>query len=1104
MGQRDMDKPNHPHKTVGDVPIRRSPRIQNQAKPNPGLLAAKKNAMQKMGNKKQTATFSFVHDIYQTARESKGMAQLPTGVVFDEKMCEHECLWDRNYPECPERLSGVIQRCGALGLLSRCLRIDATVASEAQLASLHKHEQVELLKSTHKYTDEEYLETLSSKYDAIFIHPSSWECALLAAGSAIQLVDEICNGKVQNGMALVRPPGHHAMRGEYCGYCFFNNVALAAEHALSKGLKRILIVDWDVHHGQGTQQMFYNDPRVVYFSFHRYEHGSFWPNLRESDFDYIGEGPGRGFNFNIPLNQTGMTDADYLAVFHDVLLQMAYEFDPELILISAGYDAALGCPEGEMELTPAVYAHFISSLMGLANGKLAVVLEGGYCIKSLAEGAAMTLRALLGDPCPNIGSVGPPSPSMLETILNIIYAQRQYWKCFRNYLDVYSIHEPPSESEKRHLPVIRYEFNEPIPEKYATRNCYPVQNLDFRRRISAQLDSLIKGANLFIPPHKVSFVYDPRMMEHKNYEDRDHIEKPSRIFSIHKMHEEFGLLKRLHILTGRYATDEELLYAHSKNHLKQVKDFKEMSPKELIKMKDAFHSVYFHQESYQAARLAAGCLLQVVDSVMTGESSNGVAVIRPPGHHADIDDPCGFCIFNSVSVAAMYAMKQYNLQRILIVDWDVHHGNGTQEIFLEDPRVLYISVHRFDNGDFFPHTGDGAALHVGRLEGTGFNVNIPWNKSNMSNGDYVAAFYRVILPIAYQFNPELVLVSAGFDAAEGDPLGGCKVTPEAFGHFTNWLKPLANGRIILSLEGGYNINSISYSMTMCTKALLGDPIPSLGPGLVPCESAVESINETISYHAQYWSTLCLNQSIPAEDVLTSSKKIKPANGKIVTPEGNNNNINNSSKNVQTLICEGQLLRGLSLSEAKAVGQLSFPRFGRIMASKQPEDANEEAKRSGDEGGGGPPEPSTSQGNVASSAEKAPTLTDFLCDNIQALVNEEMFAVVPLRSCPHLPQIRPIPDNGIDTNATCESCTQPNENWTCLVCYTTQCGRYVNEHMLQHHLETEHPLTLSFSDLSVWCYPCQAYIDNQALYNAKNAAHISKFGSQLTWSYQRKE
>uniref|UniRef100_A0A0K8TJ28 UBP-type domain-containing protein n=1 Tax=Lygus hesperus TaxID=30085 RepID=A0A0K8TJ28_LYGHE len=279
-------------------------------------------------------------------------------------------------------------------------------------------------------------------------------------------------------------------------------------------------------------------------------------------------------------------------------------------------------------------------------------------------------------------------------------------------------------------------------------------------------------------------------------------------------------------------------------------------------------------------------------------------------------------------------------------------------------------------------------------------------------------------------------------------------------------------------------------MTMCTKALLGDPIPSLGPGLVPCESAVESINETISYHAQYWSTLCLNQSIPAEDVLTSSKKIKPANGKIVTSEGNNNNINNSSKNVQTLICEGQLLRGLSLSEAKAVGQ--------------PEDANEEAKRSGDEGGGGPPEPSTSQGNVASSAEKAPTLTDFLCDNIQALVNEEMFAVVPLRSCPHLPQIRPIPDNGIDTNATCESCTQPNENWTCLVCYTTQCGRYVNEHMLQHHLETEHPLTLSFSDLSVWCYPCQAYIDNQALYNAKNAAHISKFGSQLTWSYQRKE
>lgn len=125
---------------------------------------------------------------------------------------------------------------------------------------------------------------------------------------------------------VYRPPGHHAMQDEYCGYCFFNNVALAAQHALNKcGIEKILIVDWDVHHGQGTQQMFYEDNRVVYFSIHRYEHGAFWPELRESDYHFVGDNSGKGRNFNIPLNATGMKDADYLAIFQQILLPMAYE-----------------------------------------------------------------------------------------------------------------------------------------------------------------------------------------------------------------------------------------------------------------------------------------------------------------------------------------------------------------------------------------------------------------------------------------------------------------------------------------------------------------------------------------------------------------------------------------------------------------------------------------------------------------------------------------------------------------------------------------------------------------------------------------------------------
>lgn len=139
------------------------------------------------------------------------------------------------------------------------------------------------------------------------------------------------------------------MASEACGYCFFNNVAIACKYATeSLGLKRILVVDWDVHHGQATQQTFYKDPKVLYFSIHRYEFGTFWPNLEESNFNFIGEGDGKGYNINIPLNETGISDADYLAIWHNLLLPIAYEYNPELVIISAGYDAAIGCPEGNL------------------------------------------------------------------------------------------------------------------------------------------------------------------------------------------------------------------------------------------------------------------------------------------------------------------------------------------------------------------------------------------------------------------------------------------------------------------------------------------------------------------------------------------------------------------------------------------------------------------------------------------------------------------------------------------------------------------------------------------------------------------------------------
>ncbi|MPC09915.1 Histone deacetylase 10 [Portunus trituberculatus] len=296
--------------------------------------------------------------------------------------------------------------CQELGLLQECERLECRAAKEEEVLNLHSPAHFGLLQTTSSITDQEKLEDLSSRFDSVYFHPGTFESALLAAGGTLDLVDAVASGRLQNGFAIVRPPGHHAMESEFCGYSFINNVALATRQALNThGLSRILIVDWDVHHGQGTQQAFYSDPRVLYFSIHRYEHGSFWPNLRESNYDYIGQGNGKGFNFNVPLNSIGMANQDFLAILHQVLLPVAYEFGPELVIVSGGFDSAVGdskASNGEMEVSPGLYAHLTSHLMTLAQGKVAVVLEGGYYLPSLAESAAMTLSALLGHPCPSL------------------------------------------------------------------------------------------------------------------------------------------------------------------------------------------------------------------------------------------------------------------------------------------------------------------------------------------------------------------------------------------------------------------------------------------------------------------------------------------------------------------------------------------------------------------------------------------------------------------------------------------------------------------------------------------------------------------------------
>ncbi|XP_049543518.1 histone deacetylase 6 isoform X1 [Anopheles darlingi] len=1037
------------------------------------LAEAKKQGKQKMSEmsaaKRRQSEESAIkdqqlQDIYQNAISSSERQRFATGVVYDDRFVLHRCLWDPNYPECPERYLEVMKRVELEQLIDRCTFVRPRLATEEEIRLKHTQQLLETLKATRGSLDKVQLEDLSSRYDAIFIHPGSYETSLLSVGSTVALVEAVCKGEIQNGMAIVRPPGHHAMTAEFNGYCFFNNVAIAAQHALDKlGLSRILIVDWDVHHGQGTQRMFYSDPRVLYFSVHRYQHATFWPNLRESDFDFVGSGKGEGFNFNVPLNEIGMENADYLAIWHQLLLPVATEFNPELIIISAGYDAAFGCPEGMMNITPAFYAHLLSPLLSLAQGRVAVVLEGGYCLESLAEASMHTLKTLLGDPCSKLADkLTAPCASIRETILNCIASHRNFWKSLQ-LNELYNVEDynnvTPQENFHK-LPEYRFEPEPPRSGevRYETRNCYPVQSVEERKRIHERLVQLRLATDLSFPVDRLCYVYDETMLEHQNSSDALHPENPARIANIYRsLTEDYQLTKRMKRIAAIPATLDELCLVHDREivermHLigKDVTGLKELA--------NSYNSVYLHPKTFTSAAMAAGSVIQVVDEVMSGRSRAGLCIVRPPGHHAEPSEPHGFCIFNNVAVAARVALEQHNLQRVLIVDWDVHHGNGTQHIFEEDPRVLYISVHRYDNGTFFPRSTDGNYTKVGHGKGTGFTVNVPWNYKSMGDAEYMAAFSSVILPIAYEFDPELVLVSAGFDAAIGDPLGGCRVTPEAYGYFTQWLSSLAGGRVIVCLEGGYNVNTISHAMAMCAKALLGDPLPMLQAITPQHQSAIvtascyETLRNVIAVQSKHWSALCFgNQKLP-----------------------------NFRSNFEL----SAMLKNISLSEPGDGG-----------------DSNDGANRTSSSTASGSGGTGDGPSRAASSAPKQ-TLTEFLRENMQALENEEMFAIVPKKDCPHLKLLQPetIPLT-IDLTAPCTNCDSRAENWMCLICYGIYCGRYVGQHMVRHSTDTpNHPIALSFSDLSVWCYDCDSYIDHAALHPYKTLVHMVKFSEPFHWAY----
>lgn len=217
----------------------------------------------------------------------------------------------------------------------------------------------------------------------------------------------------------------------------------------------------------------------------------------------------------------------------------------------------------------------------------------------------------------------------------------------------------------------------------------------------------------------------------------------------------------------------------------------------------------------------------------------------------------GFCIFNNVAVAAKSLLEQRLAQKVLIVDWDIHHGNGTQKIFASDPNVLFISIHRHDYGKYYPISNVSGPSYVGEDPALGRTVNIGWNEPGMGDSEYLSVFSKIIMPIAWEFNPEFVIVSAGFDAADGDPIGDCKLTPRGYAQMTHMLMGLASGKVMLALEGGYNVPVISVCVEACLRTLMGEAPKAYPPdwSFDISPSALDAINETIKYQSNFWSSL---------------------------------------------------------------------------------------------------------------------------------------------------------------------------------------------------------------------------------------------------------
>ncbi|KAK0393335.1 hypothetical protein QR680_000158 [Steinernema hermaphroditum] len=348
---------------------------------------------------------------------------------------------------------------------------------------------------------------------------------------------------------------------------------------------------------------------------------------------------------------------------------------------------------------------------------------------------------------------------------------------------------------------------------------------------------------------KFGFVYDERMLAHECLYDDFVYERPERARLIYERLRDEGLLDDAVKISARRATDDEITLAHPKSIIEELDSLKSLDEcEDFCRSKEI---LWLNPKSAEVARLAVGSAVDIVKANVEKKIGNGFAIVRPPGHHSYDDLPQGYCVYNNVAIAAKYAVEVLGVKRLMVVDFDVHAGNGSFNVLKDDDRILFVSSHLHHYGAFWPHEREFDC------DVTGNNIFIPFNGAMNSEGDYLAAYHHVVLPIARQFKPEMVICSAGFDAGYFDVMleDGQGIKAPGYGHLIRLLNDLCPDRVIAIFEGGYFPKNYVESAYMMTRGLRHMSLPKIVYPKKVNGSMCEVIWDCLSHHAKRWTVI---------------------------------------------------------------------------------------------------------------------------------------------------------------------------------------------------------------------------------------------------------